>query len=150
MTAVTFRCAAVPVRQTRQLLRDEGARVTHAVRNAWISSPTWRRPRLGLLTILPTATYCQRRAVLRCIQVDDESRGGGLFQRNDNALRGTLHFDAAPGRWAVRDGVRTAKGLIDPDGAEMGGLTARHVDGGQKEPETFAACIDSLDQGDRN
>src|SRR6516162_9578675 len=70
------------------------------------------------------------------------------LQGHDHALRRAGHFDAAPCRWPVRDGIRPAEGFINADRVEMCRLVTSHIDERQKETKAFAACIDGEDQSD--
>src|SRR5215471_2126783 len=70
------------------------------------------------------------------------------LQGHDHALRRAGHFDAAPCRRPVRDGIRPAEGFINADSVEMRRLVTGHVDERQKETKALTACIDSVDQSD--
>jgi hypothetical protein len=51
-----------------------------------------------------------------------------LFQGHDHALRRAGHFDAAPCRRSVWDGIWSAEGFINADRVEMRRLATGHVD----------------------
>ena len=73
---------------------------------------------------------------------------GGLLERHDHALRRAGHFDAAPCRWPVRNGIRPAEGFKNADGVEMRRLFTSHIDERQKETKAFAASINGENQSD--
>ena len=70
------------------------------------------------------------------------------LQGHDHALRRAGHFDAAPCRRPVRDGIRPAEGFINADRVEMRRLVTGHIDERQQETKALTACIDGEDQSD--
>lgn len=57
-----------------------------------------------------------------------QSDFSGLFQGHDYALRRSRHFDGAPCRRPMRNGIRPAEGFINADRGEMRRLATFHVD----------------------
>src|SRR5271166_483398 len=71
-------------------------------------------------------------------------------ERNFYGLRRAAQLDAPPSRGSMRDRIRTAKGLINPNRVKMGSLPTGHFDVREEESKSLSTCIDRQQQCNRD